>query len=48
MVTDGREQPLEQLVLKSIIATMVTSTFGEQVPVVQSGVTPKTTWLVEE
>ncbi|MEX5686288.1 MULTISPECIES: glycine betaine/L-proline ABC transporter ATP-binding protein [Pseudomonas] len=48
VVTDGRGQPVGQLALKSIIATMVTSTVSEASPVVQSRAVPEATRLTED
>jgi glycine betaine/proline transport system ATP-binding protein len=48
VVTDSQGQPVGQLALKSIIATMVTSTVSEESQVVQLRAAAKVTRLAEE
>ncbi|MGH8332454.1 MAG: hypothetical protein ACRER3_22460, partial [Pseudomonas fluorescens] len=48
VVTDIQGQPMGQLALKSIIATMVTSTVSEESQVVQLRAVAKVTRLAEE
>jgi len=48
VVTDSQGQPVGQLALKSIIATMVTSTVSEESQVIQLRSAAKATRLAEE